>query len=85
VAAVSPEILLGPDAPEEPRARLDAFMAAFTRYNIEWEPQLGTALRLSLDEPGDRPVLRQGRAVGWIKHALEPMVRNVLAGEGGPP
>lgn len=75
---ISPETLLGPDAPGEPRARLDAFMAAFSGYNIEWEPQLRTALRLSLSEPGgpgDRPVLRQGRAVGWIEHALEPVRR----------
>ena len=72
---ISPDTLLDPDAPTEPRARLDAFMAAFTRYNIEWEPQLRTALRLSLDQPDDRPVLRQGRAVGWIEHALEPVHR----------
>lgn len=72
---ISPETLLGDDAPEEPHARLDAFMAAFTAYNVEWEPQLRTALRLSLDEPRDRPVLRQGRAVGWIEHALEPVRR----------
>jgi hypothetical protein len=51
-------------------------MAAFTRYNLEWEPQLRTALRLSLEEPAARPVLRQGRAVGWIEHALEPVRRD---------
>src|SRR5437773_8960359 len=72
---ISPDTLLDPDAPEEPRARLDAFMAAFTRYNVEWEPQLRTALRLSLAEPASQPVLRQGRAVGWIEHALEPVRR----------
>ncbi|WP_155370679.1 TetR/AcrR family transcriptional regulator [Catellatospora vulcania] len=72
---ISPETLLDADAPEEPHARLDAFMAAFTGYNLEWEPQLRTALRLALDEPGDRPVLRQGRAVGWLEHALEPVRR----------
>jgi AcrR family transcriptional regulator len=72
---ISPDTLLDADAPEEPRARLDAFMAAFTRYNLEWEPQLRTALRLSLEEPASRPVLRQGRAVGWIEHALEPVRR----------
>jgi hypothetical protein len=74
---ISPDTLLDADAPEEPRARLDAFMTAFTRYNLDWEPQLRTALRLSLDrpsnQPSDRPVLRQGRAVGWIEHALEPV------------
>lgn len=71
---IAPDTLLGPDAPEEPYARLDAFMAAFTRYNIEWEPQLRTSLRLSLEDPAAaRPALRQGRAVGWIEHALEPV------------
>ena len=70
---IAPDTLLDPDAPVEPHARLDAFMAAFTRYNIDWEPQLRTALRLSLEQAGDRPMLRQGRAVGWIEHALEPV------------
>ena len=37
---IQPETLLGPDAPAEPRARLDAFMTAFTRYNLRWQPQL---------------------------------------------
>jgi AcrR family transcriptional regulator len=72
---IAPETLLDADAPEEPRARLAAFMAAFTRYNAEWEPQLRTSLRLSLEDAGARPALRQGRAVGWIEHALEPVRR----------
>ncbi|MFC4039955.1 TetR/AcrR family transcriptional regulator [Dactylosporangium siamense] len=72
---LSPDTLLPPDAPDDPIARLDAFMAAFTRYNFDWEPQLRTSLRLSLaPEPsGSRPALRQGRAIGWIEHALEPV------------
>ncbi|MEU0557579.1 helix-turn-helix domain-containing protein [Dactylosporangium sp. NPDC006015] len=75
---ISPDTLLGPDAPQEPRARLDAFMAAFSRYNMDWEPQLRTSLRLSLDEKGGgsgggRPALRQGRAIGWIEDALAPL------------
>jgi AcrR family transcriptional regulator len=71
---ISPDTLLGPDAPDEPRARLDAFMAAFSRYNFDWEPQLRTSLRLSLEEPGGaRPALRQGRAIGWIEDALAPL------------
>ncbi|MET7421103.1 TetR/AcrR family transcriptional regulator [Dactylosporangium sp. NPDC005555] len=74
---ISPDTLLGQNAPVEPYARLDAFMAAFTQYNLDWEPQLRTSLRLSLDEPrGDRPALRQGRAIGWLEHALEPLRRN---------
>ncbi|MFC4998124.1 TetR/AcrR family transcriptional regulator [Dactylosporangium cerinum] len=76
---LSPDTLLPPDAPDEPIARLDAFMAAFTRYNFDWEPQLRTSLRLSLapspEQSGARPALRQGRAIGWIEHALEPVAR----------
>jgi AcrR family transcriptional regulator len=70
---ISPETLLPDDAPAEPHARLDAFMTAFTRYNLEWEPQLRTALRLALEPGTARPALRQGRAIGWIEHALEPL------------
>lgn len=70
---ISPETLLADDAPTDPHARLDAFMAAFTRYNLEWEPQLRAALRVSLDPGAERPALRQGRAIGWIEHALEPL------------
>ncbi|MBM2615219.1 TetR/AcrR family transcriptional regulator [Actinoplanes sp. LDG1-06] len=71
---MQPDTLLGPDAPDEPRARLDAFMAAFTEYNLRWEPQLRSALRLSLEDPGqERPLLRRGRAIGWIEDALAPL------------
>jgi AcrR family transcriptional regulator len=76
---ISPDTLLDADAPRELRARLDAFMAAFTRYNLEWEPQLRTSLRLSLDPDqtgaagGGRSALRQGRAIAWIEDALEPL------------
>jgi AcrR family transcriptional regulator len=76
---IQPETLLGDDAPTEIRPRLDAFMAAFTAYNVEWEPQLRAALRLSLEPAAanagvtERPVLRGGRAIGWIEHALEPL------------
>ncbi|MBU2665627.1 TetR/AcrR family transcriptional regulator [Actinoplanes bogorensis] len=71
---IQPDTLLGPDAPVEPRARLDAFMGEFTRYNLQWEPQLRSALRLSLEDPGaERPLLRRGRAIGWIEDALSPL------------
>jgi AcrR family transcriptional regulator len=70
---ISPDSLLPADAPTEPKARLDAVMTEFTRYNLTWEAQLRTALRLSLEPGGDRPVLRQGRAVGWIAEALTPL------------
>ena len=70
---ISPETLLPAEAPIDPTARLDVVMTAFTRYNFTWEPQLRTALRLSLEPAADQPVLRQGRAVGWLEQALTPL------------
>ncbi|BCB89990.1 hypothetical protein [Phytohabitans suffuscus] len=56
-------------------------MAAFTRYNLQWQPQLRSALRLSLEPPADRPapdgsqrpLLRGGRAIAWVEDALAPL------------
>ncbi|NUT38237.1 MAG: TetR/AcrR family transcriptional regulator [Hamadaea sp.] len=70
---IQPDTLLANDAPTEPRARLDAFMTAFSHYNLTYEPQLRTALRLSLEPGQDRPVLRRGRAIGWIEDALSSL------------
>ena len=70
---LQPDTLLDDDAPTEVRARLDAFMSAFTRYNLHWEPQLRAALRVSLEPTGERPMLRGGRAIGWIEQALAPL------------
>jgi AcrR family transcriptional regulator len=70
---IQPDTLLPADAPADPKARLDVFMAAFTRYNFDWEPQLRTALRLSLEPGASKPVLRRGRAIGWIEDALAPL------------
>lgn len=70
---IQPDSLLGADAPGEPRARLAAFMDAFTRYNLEYQPQLRSALRLSLEPQAGPAVLRQGRAIGWIEDALAPL------------
>ena len=70
---ISPDTLLPADPPDDVRARLDAVMAAFAQYNLEWEPQLRTSLRLSLEPAATRPALRQGRAIGWIEEALEPL------------
>lgn len=70
---IQPDTLLDADAPTDPRARLDAFMTAFTRYNLDYEPQLRTALRLSLEPHTARAVLRQGRAISWIEDALAPL------------
>jgi AcrR family transcriptional regulator len=70
---ISPDSLMPPDAPADARARLDALITAFARYNFTWEPQLRTSLRLSLEPAADQPVLRQGRAIGWIAEALAPL------------
>ena len=74
---LQPDTLLDEGAPAEIRARLDAFMTAFIAYNLTWEPQLRAALRLALDPAGQAggppPVLRTGRGVGWVEHALEPL------------
>jgi AcrR family transcriptional regulator len=70
---ISPDSLMPPDAPADAKARLDALITAFARYNFTWEPQLRTSLRLSLEPAADQPVLRQGRAIGWIAEALAPL------------
>jgi AcrR family transcriptional regulator len=76
--AAHPEIvqpsLLPPDAPDDDvPARLDLVLSAFARVNLDWEPQLRTSLRLSLEPGAEQPVLRQGRAIGWIEDALLPL------------
>ena len=49
------------------------FVHEFAGDHRTWEPQLRTALRLSLEPaPADPPMLRQGRAIGWIEDALTP-------------
>jgi AcrR family transcriptional regulator len=84
LAAAHPETgtqsLLGNDPPADPAARLDVVIRAFTTLIVETETQQRTMLRLSLedhlDHPGDdhAPLpLRQGRAIGWITEALEPL------------
>lgn len=75
---VQQESLLPDDASrDDVEARLNLVMAAFTRITVEWEPQLRTSLRLSL-EPGQErgQPLRQGRAIGWIADALAPLERS---------
>ena len=77
LTAAHPEIqhrsLLPEQPPREVDARLDLVIRAFTRITVEWEPQLRTSLRLSLEPGADQPVLRQGRAIGWIEDALGPL------------
>jgi AcrR family transcriptional regulator len=68
--------LLPADPPDDPAARLDTVIQAFTRLIVRTEAQQRTMLRLSLDAdpPGRAGLpLRQGRAVGWIEEALAPL------------
>ena len=65
--------LLPDDAPADVAERLDLVMRAFARVTLDWEPQLRTSLRLSLEPGTPQPVLRQGRAIGWIEDALAPL------------
>jgi AcrR family transcriptional regulator len=75
--AAYPEIekrtLLPADAPADPEQRLDLLIIALTKFNLDHEPQLRTALRLSLEDGAEKPLLRRGRAIGWIEDALEPL------------
>jgi AcrR family transcriptional regulator len=76
--AAHPEIeqrtLLPADAPaDDVPARLDLVMRAFAGVTLDWEPQLRTSLRLSLEPGAEQPVLRQGRAIDWIEDALSPL------------
>lgn len=85
LAAAHPETgaesMLGENPPADPATRLDEVIRRFTTVILETEAQQRTMLRLSLeDEPEDRGAqpLRQGRAIGWITEALEP-VRDQLS------
>ena len=86
LAATHPEVearsLLGPDASEDPAARLNEVVEAIARLTLETEPQLRAALRVSL-EPGldrrhDLP-LRRGRRIVWVEDALAPLRRRIPA------
>jgi len=68
--------LLPPDAPDGPEARLELVVEAFTRLIADTDAQQRTMLRLSLEPDGTQPpsgLLRQGRAIGWIDEALQPL------------
>jgi AcrR family transcriptional regulator len=78
LVAAHPEVeatdLLGEDAPDDARERLDRTLEELIRLTIDTEPELRTMLRLSLEPaPGQELVLRQGRAIGWIETALSPL------------
>jgi AcrR family transcriptional regulator len=68
--------LLPPDVPDDPAERLRLVVERFTQLISDTEQQQRTMLRLSLEAPqGDDAELplRQGRAIGWIEEALEPL------------
>ncbi len=67
--------LLPPDAPPDPAQRLDLVLDVHFRTLLEWEPQLRATLRVSLEPAehrGNLP-LRQGRVIGWLEDALDPL------------
>jgi AcrR family transcriptional regulator len=67
--------LLPPDSPNDPVARFEAVIEAFTELVADTEPQQRTMLRLSLepDTTGRDTPLRKGRAIGWIEEAVRPL------------
>jgi len=79
LAAAYPQIerqsLLPDPAPSDVFDRLDAVLLGFLEVTTGWEPQLRSALRLSLEPGADHPAgnLRRGRAISWIEEALEPL------------
>ena len=78
LVAAHPEVeatdLLGEDAPQDARERLDRTIAELIRLTVDTEPELRTMLRLSLEPgPPHELLLRQGRAIGWIAKALAPL------------
>jgi AcrR family transcriptional regulator len=87
LAAAHPETeassLLTPDAPDDPGARLETVVEAFTQLVADTEAQQRTMLRLSLepDAAGHDLPLRKGRAIGWIEEALRPLRGQLSARE----
>ncbi len=79
LVAAHPEVeatsLLGANPPSDPEARLDLVLANIQQQIRQNEPELRTALRLSLDPSADRArlLVRQGRAIAWLTDALRPL------------
>jgi AcrR family transcriptional regulator len=79
LVAARPELdalsLLADPQAGDPRERLGEVVETITSWVVEWEAELRTALRLSLDPgaPEDPLRMRAGRAVGWIVDALSPL------------
>src|SRR5688500_12179961 len=70
------ESLLPPAPPRDVEERVDLVIASTTQLLLDTEPQQRTVWRLSLEaDPAERaqPPLRQGRVIGWLEEALEPL------------
>lgn len=85
VRAAHPEVeftsLLGDDPPADLRERLDTVLSEHFRIVRAWEPELRASLAASLRRGADLPVLRQGRAIGWILDALSPLEDELTSAE----
>ena len=88
LAAAHPETeatsLLAESGVDDPAARLEDVMKTFTKLIVDTEAQQRTMLRLSLEaDPAEREALplRQGRAIGWIAEALEPLADRLTEAE----
>lgn len=78
LVAAHPEVgrnsLLPTHAPSDVHERLDTVVRSFVRLIAETEPQQRAMLRAALDgASAEKLPLRQGRAIGWIEEALEPV------------
>jgi len=86
LAAAYPHIeqrsLLGPDAPEDPAARLALVVEHHTRRILEHEPEMRAVLRLSLQgvRPPELPMHR-GLRIAWIEDALAPLLGQMAEDE----
>ena len=85
LAAAFPETartsLLPEPAPTAVEDRVAAVVGTFVEAVMRTESQQRAMLRLSLgDQPHELP-LRQGRAIGWLSEALEPLLPTL--GEDG--
>jgi AcrR family transcriptional regulator len=72
--------LLGPDAPADPQARMEAVIEDQTRRILTYEPEMRAVLRLSL--AGERPAelpMHRGLRVAWIEDALAPLKGRIPA------
>jgi AcrR family transcriptional regulator len=73
---IEPKSLLGDHPPDAVEERLDIVVGAYLRLTIDSEAALRAVLRLSLAPDGthrEKLFLRQGRVIGWLKDALEPL------------